>query len=92
MKETLRFAVCVKRYYTGYVDLRKTTIDYMELGQIGEIKSKNHLSILGTIMATDVIPSYLKFFNTLEEAKVFSDEVKKSVKTLENLLGTTIDI
>ena len=92
MKETLRFAVCVKRYYMDYIDGKKTTVDYMELGQIGEIKSKNHLSILGTIMATDVIPSYLKFFNTLEEAKVFSDEVKKSVKTLENLLGTTIDI
>ena len=92
MEETLRFAVCIKRYYMGYIDGKKTTVDYMKLGQIGEIKSKNHLSILGTVMATDVRFSQLRFFDTLVEAEVFSDEVKKSVKTLENLLGATINI
>ena len=92
MNETLRFAVCVKRYYIDYIDGNKTTVDYMKLGQIGEVKSKNHLSILGTVMATDVIFSHLRFFDTLAEAEVFSAEVKKCVETLESLLGATIDI
>jgi hypothetical protein len=91
-KETLRFGVCIKQYYTGYIDLQRKTLEYMELGQIGEVKSKNHLSILGTAMATDVIPSQLKFFNTLEEAEIFSIEVKKAVKTLEDTLGIILTI
>jgi hypothetical protein len=91
-QEILKFAVCIKQYYTGYIDLVRKTIEYMKLGQIGEVKSRDHLSILGTVMATDVQPSHLKFFNTLEEAEVFSAEVKEAVKTLEDTLGIILTI
>jgi hypothetical protein len=90
MDKELKYAVCVKRYRTEYINGGRTTTDYMKLGQIGELKSKNHLSILGTVMGTDVRLSQLKFFETLEEAEEFSKKVKDGVKTLEDLLGSTL--